>query len=204
MIRLNRLMSTQIDFDPAEYVFTTFTGAWAREMHRSDTRMEAGKHVNASYTGTSSSRANPFVMIAKTDTTEDTGECYGCNLIYSGNHYEAAEVSGYGKMRLTAGINPQSFSWLLAPGENFVAPEAVMAYSCDGYNGMSQCMHAFVREHIVRGAFKHKVRPVLLNSWEAAYFDINERKLLALAKKAKEAGVELFVMDDGLVRRAQG
>ncbi len=72
-----------------------------------------------------------------------------------------------------------------------------MAYSCDGYNGMSQCMHAFVREHIVRGAFKHKVRPVLLNSWEAAYFDINERKLLALAKKAKEAGVELFVMDDG-------
>ena len=197
MIRLNRLMSTQIDFDPAEYVFTTFTGAWAREMHRSDTRMEAGKHVNASYTGTSSSRANPFVMIAKTDTTEDTGECYGCNLIYSGNHYEAAEVSGYGKMRLTAGINPQSFSWLLATGENFAAPEAVMAYSCEGYNGMSQCMHAFVREHIVRGAFKHKVRPVLLNSWEAAYFDINERKLLALAKKAKEAGVELFVMDDG-------
>ena len=196
-VRLNRLMSTQIDFDPAEYVFTTFTGAWAREMHRSDTRMEAGKHVNASYTGTSSSRANPFVMIAKTDTTEDTGECYGCNLIYSGNHYEAAEVSGYGKMRLTAGINPQSFSWLLAPGENFAAPEAVMAYSCEGYNGMSQCMHAFVREHIVRGAFKHKVRPVLLNSWEAAYFDINERKLLALAKKAKEAGVELFVMDDG-------
>ena len=197
MIRLNRLMSTQIDFDPAEYVFTTFTGAWAREMRRSDTRMEAGKHVNASYTGTSSSRANPFVMIAKTDTTEDTGECYGCNLIYSGNHYEAAEVSGYGKMRLTAGINPQSFSWLLAPWENFAAPEAVMAYSCEGYNGMSQCMHAFVREHIVRGAFKHKVRPVLLNSWEAAYFDINERKLLALAKKAKEAGVELFVMDDG-------
>ena len=141
-VRLNRLMSTQIDFDPAEYVFTTFTGAWAREMHRSDTRMEAGKHVNASYTGTSSSRANPFVMIAKTDTTEDTGECYGCNLIYSGNHYEAAEVSGYGKMRLTAGINPQSFSWLLAPGENFAAPEAVMAYSCEGYNGMSQCMHA--------------------------------------------------------------
>ena len=106
-------------------------------------------------------------------------------------------MSGYGKMRLTAGINPQSFSWLLAPGENFAAPEAVMAYSCEGYNGMSQCMHAFVREHIVRGAFKNKVRPVLLNSWEAAYFDINERNLLALAKKAKEAGVELFVMDDG-------
>ena len=89
-----------------------------------------------------------------------------------GNHYEAAEVSGYGKMRLTAGINPQSFSWLLAPWENFAAPEAVTAYSCEGYNGMSQCMHAFVREHIVRGAFKHKVRPVLLHSWEAAYLSL--------------------------------
>lgn len=134
-VRLNRLMSTQIDFDPAEYVFTTFTGAWAREMHRSDTRMEAGKHVNASYTGTSSSRANPFVMIAKTDTTEDTGECYGCNLIYSGNHYEAAEVSGYGKMRLTAGINPQSFSWLLAPGRTLRRRRRSWRIPGEGYNG---------------------------------------------------------------------
>ncbi len=98
---------------------------------------------------------------------------------------------------IVAGINPQSFSWQLEPGATFEAPEAVMVYSPLGYNGMSQCMHRFVREHIVRGTWKKKTRPVLLNSWEASYFDINERKLLALAKAGKEAGIELFVMDDG-------
>ena len=153
--------------------------------------------MNESYTGTSSSRTNPFVMLAETGTNEDSGACYGINLIYSGNHYEAMEVSGYGETRFVAGINPQSFSWQLEPGATFEAPEAVMVYSPLGYNGMSQCMHRFVREHIVRGTWKKKTRPVLLNSWEASYFDINERKLLALAKAGKEAGIELFVMDDG-------
>lgn len=136
-------------------------------------------------------------MLAETGTNEDSGACYGINLIYSGNHYEAMEVSGYGETRFVAGINPQSFSWQLEPGATFEAPEAVMVYSPLGYNGMSQCMHRFVREHIVRGTWKKKTRPVLLNSWEASYFDINERKLLALAKAGKEAGIELFVMDDG-------
>ncbi|MCM1273624.1 MAG: alpha-galactosidase [Clostridium sp.] len=196
-IKLTRLMSAQLDFDTPEYVFTTFTGAWAREMKRTDVKMLSGKHVNASYTGTSSSRANPFVMLSKEETSEDSGDCYGFHLIYSGNHYEAVEVSGYGKTRIVAGINPQSFCYLLGEGECFEAPEVVMSYSHQGFNGMSQHMHGFVREHIVRGTWKHKVRPILLNSWEAAYFDIDERKLLSLAKAGKEAGIELFVMDDG-------
>ncbi|MBE5923575.1 MAG: alpha-galactosidase [Lachnospiraceae bacterium] len=196
-VSLRRLMSMSIDFDTPEYVFTTFNGAWAREMKRTDTVMRAGKHVNASYTGTSSNRANPFVMLSKESTSEDFGDCYGFNLVYSGNHYEAVEVSGYGKTRIVTGINPQSFSWLLEKGDEFEAPEAVMSYSHEGFNGMSQNIHKFVREHIVRGYWKDKVRPVLLNSWEAAYFDINERKLLSLAKAGKEVGIELFVMDDG-------
>lgn len=166
-------------------------------MKRTDTPVLAGKHVNASYTGTSSSRANPFVMLARPETTEDAGDCYGFHLIYSGNHYEAVEASGYGKTRFVSGINPQSFCFTLAPGEDFFAPEAVMCYSPKGRNGMSHCLHQFVREHIVRGTWKKKVRPVLLNSWEASYFDIDEKKLLALAKTGKEAGIELFVMDDG-------
>ena len=136
-------------------------------------------------------------MLSKPETSEDLGDCYGFNLIYSGNHYEAAEVSGYGKTRLVMGINPQSFCFRIGAGECFEAPEAVMSYSHEGYNGMSQHMHRFVREHIVRGKWKHKTRPVLLNSWEASYFDINERKLLQLAKAGKEVGIELFVMDDG-------
>ena len=196
-IRLMRLMSAQIDYDTPEYVLTTFNGAWAREMKRTDTRLKSGRHVNASYTGTSSNRANPFVMLSKPETSEDLGDCYGFNLIYSGNHYEAAEVSGYGKTRVVMGINPQSFCFRIGVGECFEAPEAVMSYSHEGYNGMSRHMHRFVREHIVRGKWKHKTRPVLLNSWEASYFDINERKLLQLAKAGKEVGIELFVMDDG-------
>lgn len=196
-VKLLRLLSMQLDFDTPDYVFTTFNGAWAREMKRNDVRMTAGKHVNASYTGTSSSRANPFVMLSHEDTTEDFGECYGFNLIYSGNHYEVAEVSSFGKTRMSVGINPQSFCFVIEPGEDFEAPEAVMTYSHCGFNGMSGHMHHFVREHIVRGEWKHETRPVLLNSWEAAYFDINERKLLNLAKAGKDAGIELFVMDDG-------
>lgn len=196
-VKLYRLLSMQLDFRTSDYVFTSFQGAWAREMRKVDVPIKAGKQVNASYTGTSSSRANPFVMLSKTGTTEDSGDCYGFNLIYSGNHYEAAEVSSFGKTRLTAGINPQSFCFLLKPGEQFEAPEAVMTYSHLGYNGMSGQMHQFVREHIVRGEWKHKVRPILLNSWEASYFDINEKKLLRLAKAGKDVGIELFVMDDG-------
>lgn len=194
---LKRLMSLQLDFSMSDYVFTTFTGEWAREMKRTDIPMQTGKHVNASYAGVSSSRANPFVMLSKEHTTEDSGDCFGFHLIYSGNHYEAVEVSGYGKTRIVTGINPQSFSWELKPGENFEAPEAAMSFSHEGFNGMSRHLHHFIREHIVRGTWKWKQRPVLLNSWEAAYFGIDERKLLRLAKAGKEAGIELFVMDDG-------
>ena len=196
-IKLQRLLSMQLDFDDRDYVFTTFTGAWAREMDRKDVPVAAGKCVNASYTGTSSSRANPFVMLSRKATTEESGDCYGFNLIYSGNHYEAVEVGSYGKTRFCSGINPQGFCYTLLPGEEFEAPEAVMSYSFEGFGEMSRQMHRFVRRHIVRGEWKNKIRPVLLNSWEAAYFDINERKLLNLAKAGKEAGIELFVVDDG-------
>ena len=196
-IQLERMMSLQVDFDTPEYTLTTFNGAWAREMKRTDTPIRAGKHTNAAYTGGSSSRANPFVMLSKETTTETTGDCYGFNLIYSGNHYETVDVNSFGKTRIVTGINPAFFWYIVNPGEEFEAPEAVMAYSHEGFNGMSQHMHQFVREHIVRGEWKYKTRPVLLNSWEASYFDINERKLLNLAKAGRDAGIELFVMDDG-------
>ena len=196
-VTLERLLSLQLDFPRADWVFSTFHGAWAREMKKHDLPVGICKLVNESYCGCSSNRANPFVMLSQPDTNEDRGDCYGFNLIYSGNHYEAVEESAFGKMRLVSGINPRSFQFHLEPGDTFEAPEAVMTYSPDGYNGMSRQMHRFVRNCIVRGAWKNKSRPVLLNSWEASYFDINERKLLNLAKAGKEAGIELFVMDDG-------
>ena len=196
-VELKRLMSMQLDEIAEDYVFTTFNGNWANEMNRNDHNVVCGKIVNASVTGTSSNRANPFVMLAPAETTEDAGKCFGFNLIYSGNHYEACEYNAFGKLRLVSGINPMGFSYQIGVGESFESPEAVMTYSPDGYNGMSQNMHAFVRECIVSGTWKKKERPVLLNSWEAAYFDINERKLLKLAKAARDVGIELFVMDDG-------
>lgn len=196
-VRIDKIMSCQLDMQDSGYDFVTFNGAWAREMQIGKVPVSHSRLVNSSYTGTSSSRANPFVMLACTQTAETAGECYGFNLIYSGNHYESVQAGAYGKMRFVSGINPENFAWTLEPGEEFETPEAVMAYSYEGYNGLSECMHDFVREHIVRGKWKNKVRPVLLNSWEACYFDINERKLLNLARKAADMGIELFVMDDG-------
>ena len=196
-VRVKRLMSTMLDFADGAYQMSVFRGAWAREMERFAVPVRAGKFVNASYTGTSSSRANPFVILHKEETTERTGLCYGLNLIYSGNHYEACEVNAYGKTRLVTGINPASFSWLLDPGEEFESPEAVMSVTGRGFTRLSHQLHRFVREHIVRGYWKDRIRPVLLNSWEAAYFKFDEAKLLRMAKYAKEAGIELFVMDDG-------
>ncbi len=196
-VSLRRLMSTQVDFNEAGLIVSTFRGAWIKEMQMVDTKVSAGKFVNASFTGSSSNRANPFIMVSREGANEYQGDVYGFNLIYSGNHYEAVEVNAYDKTRVVTGINPTQFNFSLKPGDEFEAPEAVMTFSREGHNGMSQNMHAFVNDHIVRGEWSKKARPVLLNSWEANYFDINESKLVALAKKGKEVGVELFVMDDG-------
>ena len=196
-VTIERCMSAQLDLTEDYSEVTHFSGAWAREMHREQITLSSGKFVNSSYTGTSSNRANPFVILSPENTCETSGSCIGCNLIYSGNHYEALEKDSYGKFRFVAGINPRSFSWQLAPGEAFYTPEAVLNFSADGFRGLSGQLHSFIREHIVRGVWKHKPRPVLLNSWEACYFKIDEKKLLQLAKAGKDTGIELFVMDDG-------
>ena len=196
-VTLERLLSMQFDLDENDYSCSLFTGAWTREMNRRDFPLRQGKIVNSSVTGTSSSRNNPFVMLWENGTTEDAGNCYGFNLIYSGNHYEVFEVNGFGKVRFVNGINPDGFAFQIERGESFETPEAVMTFSHKGFNGMSHHMHDFIRNHVVRGRWKEKERPVVLNSWEAAYFKFDEGKLLAMAKNAKRAGVELFVMDDG-------
>jgi len=196
-VTVERLMSLLTDLDGDDYKANVFTGAWAREMRRNVMPLRGGKLMLSSLTGTSSNRNNPFFFLEKADTGEDHGECMGFNLIYSGNHCEVMEVSPYGKTRIVTGMNPQGFSWILRPGERLEAPEAVQTFSAEGRNGMSKNLHAFVREHVVRGTWKKKERPILLNSWEAYYFDFNESKLLKLAETAKNVGIELFVMDDG-------
>ena len=196
-IQLLRLLSLQLDLCGAGWAVTTFRGAWTREMNKVTIPLPAGKLVSESRTGCSSNRANPFFMVHAADAGENFGDVYGINLVYSGNHYSAVEVNAYNKTRVVSGIQPQGFAFTLESGESFDAPEAVMTFSPFGFTGQSVNMHRFIRSHIVRGEWKDKERPVLLNSWEACYFNINERSLVSLAKTAKELGVELLVMDDG-------
>jgi len=194
---LKKAMGALIDFPDCGYRITSFHGGWTNEMNRVDTVLDGGKFVNSSFTGTSSSRSNPLVIMSEQDATEDRGLCYGFNLIYSGNHYSAFEVNSFGKTRFVSGINPTNFEYTLESGDRFEIPEVVLTVSEDGMNGMSQNFHKFVRKHIVRGVWRDRVRPVLLNSWEANYFNIDEDKLVKLARRGKEIGIELFVMDDG-------
>lgn len=196
-IELERLMSTQLDLPDSGWAITSFHGAWTREMDKSTAKLDHGKFVIESRAGCSSNRANPFFMLHRCDAVEDFGDVYGFNLIYSGNHYAAVEVSSFDKTRVVQGVNPSGFRFILEHGEAFHTPEAVMTFSHDGFGGQSRNMHRFVRKHILRGEWADRERPILLNSWEANYFNISEGNLVSLAKAGKELGIELFVMDDG-------
>ena len=130
-------------------------------------------------------------------TTQETGEVYGMNFVYSGNFIAQAEKSQFDSVRMTMGIHPEGFTWKLEPGEHFTAPEVVMVYSDQGLGKMTRTYHDLYRQHLIRSPYLHKKRPILINNWEATYFDFNEKKLLEIAKEASELGIEMLVMDDG-------
>ncbi len=196
-VTLDKIMSLQLDLPERDYYLETFDGAWARERHKNRKELVSGIYVNSSTTGNSSNRHNPFILLGKLGCTEHMGECIGINLIYSGNHYEVVEVTEYSKLRILAGINPHRFSYEVGVGETFYTPEAVLSFSNQGKNGLSAGLHRFVSSHIVPAKWANKERPVLINNWEATYFDFTKSKLLHLAKEAKQLGIELFVLDDG-------
>ena len=176
---------------------TTFDGGWIAEMRKHTQPVSENRVVNESTTGFSSHRHNPGFLLSEPDATEDSGWVCGFNLIYSGNHYASAQRSLQGYTRVMQGISPDHFRWELRPGETFETPEAVMAVSDRGFGGMSRKMHKFILEHIIPVYWQYRERPVLYNDWEGCMFDFNQRKLLNLAKQAKDLGCELFVLDDG-------
>ena len=196
-ISVRRIMSMQLDLENEGFSLVTFDGAWSKETHRHDRKLQYGQYVNSSVTGASSNRHNPGFLLYADGATQSHGKVYGFNLVYSGNHIGIAERSPFDLIRVQLGINPGCFEWDLAPGERFETPEAVMTFSPDGFNGMSAHFHDFVNEHIVRGDWKGKERPVLINNWEACFFRFTRSKLLRLARQARQLGVELFVLDDG-------
>ena len=195
-LTIHKCMSMLLDL-PGSYEMTTFDGSWIAEARRHTLPVLDSRVVNESVTGFSSNRHNPGFLLSRPGATEDSGRVYGFNLVYSGNHYASAQRSFQGLTRVMQGISPDHFSETLAPGELFETPEAVICYSDEGFGGMSRKMHKFVLEHIIPKAWQYKPRPVLFNSWEGCMFDFDQRRLLNLAKDAKDLGCELFVLDDG-------
>ena len=195
-ICLNKLMSFSIDL-PGSYTMATFNGGWIAEMRRENIPVGMSKVVNESLTGSSSNRHNPGFLLYEADATEEAGRVYGFNLVYSGNHYAAAQQSLQGLTRVMQGINPSNFAREIAPGESFETPEAVLCHSDAGFGGLSENMHTFVSDHIIPAYWRNRPRPVLYNSWEGCVFNFNQHRLLDLADRAKDLGCELFVLDDG-------
>jgi alpha-galactosidase len=196
-LQIRKLMSMMIDLPDRGFSLTTLHGGWIREGQLQKQPLTYGTIVHASSTGNSSNRHNPAFMLAERDAGENYGQVYGFNLVYSGNHYEAVELSEQGLVRIMTGINPHCFEWILAPGQKFETPEAVMTFSNAGYNKCSQNFHKFINDCIVPDHWRRRKRPILINSWESHYFRFNQQKLLRLAGEAADLGIELFVLDDG-------
>lgn len=197
-IVLERAMSASVEFLDMDYEMVHLAGGWSRERYVKNRKLEMGIQSIHSLNGTcSSAEHNPFIALKRPHTTENQGEVYGFSLVYSSNFLAQVEVSTFDMTRVMLGINPEDFAWELSKGEAFQTPEVVMAYSDKGLNGMSQAYHRLYRTRLMRGNWRDKARPILLNNWEATYFTFTEEKILNIARKAKEAGVELFVLDDG-------
>ena len=196
-VYLERALSLCLDLPDMDYEMVQFSGTWTRERHPKVRRLEQGLQGIESIRGSSSHHQNPFLLLRRPDATEMSGEVMGFSLVYSGNFMAQVQVDTYDASRVLLGIHPDGFSWKLSEGENFQTPEAVIVWSDKGQNGMSQAFHRLYQRRLCRGYWRDKARPILLNNWEATYFDFNEEKLLKIARKAKENGVELFVLDDG-------
>ncbi len=195
-LTVTKLMSSCLDL-PGSYDLTAFHGGWISEMQKRTAPVTETRQVIESTTGFSSHKHHPGFLLSAPGATEEQGLVYGFNLVYSGNHYAGIQRSAQNLTRVVQGISPDHFRMELAPGEALETPEAVLTVSDGGFEGVSQNMHAFVNGHIVPPYWQNRSRPVLYNSWEGCMFRFDEGKLLALARKAKKLGCELFVLDDG-------
>lgn len=198
-IHLKKIMSVCLDFlNGSGMDLVSLPGRYGQERQVERQHMTHHIHTIGSVRGTSSHQQNPFVILCDRDATEDTGKCYGFSLMYSGNFLAEAELDQYDQLRLVMGIHPKQFVYEVKPGEVFEGPEVVMAFSAHGFTGLSHLYHDFYRTNLNKSKFVTQVqRPVLINSWEAAFMDFDDVKLVEIAKAAKKMGVDLLVMDDG-------
>jgi alpha-galactosidase len=197
VLTLERAMSACVDLPDDNFEMVQLSGAWSRERHVKTRHLEQGIQSIGSTRGNSSAEHNPFLALKRPYTNEFQGEVYAISLVYSSNFLAQVEVDTHGMSRALIGIHPDTFSWQLNPGESFQTPEAVLAFSANGLNSMSQTYHRLYGRRLARGFWRDRERPVLINNWEATEYDFDEKKILRIAKTAKQVGIELFVLDDG-------
>ena len=197
-VRIKRLNSFNLDIADGEFECLRLYGRpCAERMPVWENCAPGITQITSGLRGSSSHYLNPFFALKRKNTTESYGEAYGFSLVYSGEFSLTAEVSQYGAIRVQGGINDVGFEWFLAGGESFSTPEAVLVYSNSGVGAMSRTFHSLYRKYLLRERFAFQNRPIVVNNWEATYFDFNEEKLFALIDKAAELGADTFVLDDG-------
>ncbi|MBO5659789.1 MAG: alpha-galactosidase, partial [Bacteroidaceae bacterium] len=194
---LEKALSGSLSMPNENYELSTLHGTWARERHIVKRPVTEGKFSVASVCGKSSHVQHPFMMLTSQGATQTYGEAFGMNFIYSGNFLAETELNYQNSIRMTMGIHPDGFEWVLEPGASFVTPELVTVYSSEGIGNMTRTFHDLYRNHLIRSPWLHKKRPILVNNWEATYFNFDQEKLYAIAQEAAKLGVEMLVMDDG-------
>ena len=196
-VYIKKALSASFDMDNDNYDMITLHGSWARERHIDRRPVHMGLQGVVSMRGETSHQEHPFIALLDKKADENTGKVYGLNFIYSGNFVGEVQNSQFDFIRVQMGINPENFSWKLCSGEEFFTPQAVLTFSNCGLNGMSQSFHDLYRDHLIRSPYKNKMRPILINNWEATYFNFDTEKLLDIAREAHKDGIEMLVMDDG-------
>ena len=196
-IYITKIMSTSLDVDNKNFNLLTLHGSWARERRMEYRKIGHGSQGVFSTRGETSHQEHPFIGLTTPNISQTEGEVYGTNFVYSGNFEGVADLNQFESVRAMMGINPYNFKWKLEKGDEFQAPEAVMVYSYTGLGAMTRSFHELYRNHLIRSRYLHRQRPILINNWEATYFNFNTEKLLSIARTAKEKGIEMLVMDDG-------
>jgi len=196
-LTIRRLFSLSLDLELPGARWLQLSGAHAGERTALERPLVAGQVSVDSRRGASSHQQNPFFALLAPEATEETGEVWGFNLVYSGNFQSLAEMDQFGVLRVQSGLNPEDFAWELAPGATFQAPELVMTYSAAGKGGLSRASHRFILDQVCRGPWVRRERPILINNWEATYFDFDEESIDAIVAAAAPLDIELFVLDDG-------
>ncbi len=194
---LEKILSASIDMDNDHFQLISLHGCWGRERRIESRPVSHGKHIVSSLRGETSHQMQPFMALASNGTSQKDGDVYAMHFVYSGNFIAEAEMDFQDSVRLSLGIHPDSFEWVLAPGEQFETPETVLVYSAHGLGEMTRTFHSLYRNHLMRGKYVHRKRPILVNNWEATYFDFDDDKLMAIAREARRLGIEMLVMDDG-------